>query len=161
MLDNDRFGYNPDRIESFIVQARHYYNMMLVAYAACKERVRYVNYETFARDKMLTVSRLASWAELGISGELKKVELQHQYGPMGHKREPTVIQGVGRWVRDLSESDATRIMDGIGRAYSEVRGLETAYPYEVNACCADLHNYVPEPLVEEIINPARAHTRLD
>jgi len=123
MLDNERFGAAPTPLDGFLLQAKHCYRKISETTARYPNLVRVVIYEDFCEDKQIMINNILGWLRYECISPLAQADLNKQYGPLGHKRQPYIIHGTGRWTTDISEEEADTIWASLGARYMNLRGL--------------------------------------
>ena len=91
--------------------------------------VHVISYARFVQNKAAFISAAAHRSGLSVPNRLPEFVLESQLGPRGHKANPDVIRGPGRWMMDISETQAETIWSALGEAYLrlETRSFEVQH----------------------------------
>jgi hypothetical protein len=120
MLDNHRFGNYTHPLQGFVMQARHYYDMIDEALRRRDSRVRVICYENFFRDRLGDIVSTAAWSKLSFRVDAHELSVDTQYGPAGHKLDPRIIRGPGRWREELRNWEAEYLSHNLLQDYDRL-----------------------------------------
>ena len=123
MLRNERFGKYSNPLDGFLLQAEHYYDVVLRTQAVNPGRIIIVAYESLYADIFGTISIVLR--ELGWDKVRNPTaqEMGRQWGPIGHKADPNSIGGIDRWRGVVNEDAARTIWDRLSSAHLRVLEL--------------------------------------